>query len=205
MTLKQFLGLKSVVRDGAVIDRDYAGLWSEFRKGSELAFTTLYKEFVHDLYHYGERITSDKELIEDSIHDYFVDLWNHRQRYGEVSSLKFYLLKGFRYRLIKNIQRRRKLPVEYNLDDEYTIEIVLSAEFEWISKQTSEEKKAGIRQSLNALTKREKEAITLKFYDGLTYEQIAELMTLSVKSTYKLVYRAIDALRESLAKSGIEE
>src|SRR5690606_41376944 len=30
-------------------------IWDEFRNGSELAFTALYKMYVADLYHYGER------------------------------------------------------------------------------------------------------------------------------------------------------
>jgi len=205
MILKQFRSIKSVARDDSSTDHEDAGLWKEFKEGSELAFTVIYKKFVYDLYHYGERITPDRELIEDSIHDFFVDLWNHRDAYGDVLNLKFYLIKGFKYRLIRNIQNRRKFPIEYRLAEDYDIEIVLPKESEWISMQASDEKRASIVQSLNALTRREKEAITLKFYDGLTYEQIAELMALSVKSTYKLVYRAIDALRASLRTSGINK
>lgn len=203
MKLRQFLGINSRANDEPIADGNAMALWNEFRNGSELAFTALYKRYLVDLYHYGERLTPDKELIEDSIHDFFVDLWNHREGYGEVSDLKFYVLKGFKNRLLKNIQKRRKLPLEYNIDEDYSVEIVFSKEFEWISGQLSEEKRTRILQSLNALTKREKEAVTLKFYDGLSYEQIAALMSLSVKSTYKLVYRAIDSLRKNLQKSGI--
>jgi RNA polymerase sigma-70 factor (ECF subfamily) len=201
MKLKQYLGINPPVQESQLADKDVA-VWNEFRKGSELAFTALYKQYVYVLYHYGERITPNRQLIEDSIHDFFVDLWNHREGYGEISNLKFYLLKGFKYRLIKNIRKLRALPVEYDIAEDYNLEIVFSKEFEWISKQISEEKKRILLQGLNALTMREKEAITLKFYDGLTYEQIAELMSLSVKSTYKLVYRAIDALRKNLEGFG---
>src|SRR5690606_16106282 len=69
-------------------------IWDEFRNGSELAFTALYKMYVADLYHYGERLTDDKQLIEDSIHDLFVELWRQRSRYKPVQRLKFYLLKS---------------------------------------------------------------------------------------------------------------
>ncbi len=82
-------------------------IWDEFRNGSELAFTALYKKYVADLYHYGERLTDDKQLIEDSIHDLFVELWRQRASYKPVLRLKFYLLKSFRNRLMKNLYKER--------------------------------------------------------------------------------------------------
>lgn len=175
-------------------------IWREFKNGSELAFTAIYKKHIYDLYHYGERLTSNKQLIEDSIHDFFVDLWKQREGYGDVTNLKFYLLKGFKYRLFKNLQKLKKLPLAFSIDEEYDIEIVFSKEFEWISNQVSEEKKQWILKNINELTKREKEAITLRFYDGFSYEEIASAMSLTKKSTYKLIYRAIEVLKRSMSK-----
>src|SRR5690554_2328462 len=71
-------------------------LWAEFKKGSEKAFTTIYNQYIVSLYHYGEMITSDKELIEDSIHDFFIDLWKNRENLAQVHSIKFYLYKGLK-------------------------------------------------------------------------------------------------------------
>lgn len=66
-------------------DLDTTLLWREFKEGSELAFTAIYKKHVNSLYHYGERLTRHKELIEDSIHDFFVELWKQRENYGKLS------------------------------------------------------------------------------------------------------------------------
>lgn len=52
------------------------------------------------------------------------------------------------------------------------------------------------------LAPRQKEALTLRFYDELSYEQIASLMMLPVKSVYMLIYRAIDFLKKNLDKNG---
>lgn len=174
-------------------------IWYEFRRGNELAFTALYKKYVTSLYHYGERITPDKELIEDSIHDFFVELWNRRHRYGEVNDLTFYLLRGFKYRLLKNIKQARRLQTTVHVADDYHFEIVFSREFELIHAQSSEENKRQVLNSINQLSKREKEAITLRFYDGLSYEEIAAMMSLSIKSTYKLMYRAMNGLKKNVS------
>lgn len=191
-----------IIRSKAAVNGswDPDTVWNEFREGSELAFTAIYKRFIYDLYHYGERLTDDKELIEDSIHDFFVELWKQRKSYGEVSNLKFYLLKGFKYKLLKNIKKGKKLPLQFKIDEEYDFKIVFSKEAELIAGQISEAQKANVLKSINALSRREKEAITLRFYDGLSYEEIAEAMSLSIKSAYKLMYRALETLKCHISK-----
>lgn len=174
-------------------------LWNDFRKGSELAFTAIYQRYVYDLYHFGELLTGHKEMIEDSIHDFFVELWKQRKSYKEITNLKAYLMRGFKYRLLKNLKKARRLSVEHNVSEDYDFEFVLSSEHEWIQNQLTEEQRVTLLKSINTLTPREKEAITLRFYDGLSYEEIAAIMDLSIKSTYKLLYRGIDALRKKIA------
>ena len=187
-------------RSSEVRTSDINYVWGEFRTGSELAFTAIYKKYMKDLYHYGERFTDNKELIEDSIHDFFVELWKQRGSYGDVSNLKFYLLKGFKYRLLKNIKNSRRLPLQFNIDDDYDFKMVFSNEAEMILKQAAESQKTNLLKSINSLSKREKQAITLRFYDGLSYEEIANIMALSVKSAYKLMYRALDSLKDHLPR-----
>src|SRR5690606_23914620 len=106
-------------------DWDAHSAWKEFRNGSELAFTAIYKRYATDLYHYGERLTSNKEIIEDSLHDLFVELWRQRARYKPVRHLKFYLLKSFRHRLLKNLRRNKRI------GDTHEAVVSLSVEIDW--------------------------------------------------------------------------
>lgn len=180
-------------------DRDDHAVWDEFRKGSELAFTAIYKRYATDLYHYGERLTGNKQLIEDSLHDLFVELWRQRNHYEPVKHLKFYLLKSFRHRLLKNIRRNRRfagLPVDEN---PHNIDVCFSVDIEWPDALDTEERRRLILKTINGLSGREKQAVFLRFYDELTYEEIASLMEISTRSTYKLMYRALDALRKTMA------
>ncbi len=52
-----------------------------------------------------------------------------------------------------------------------------------------------LTKSFESLTKRQKEALFLRYYENFTYEQIAEAMQLELKSVYNLVSKAIDTLR----------
>ena len=48
---------------------------------------------------------------------------------------------------------------------------------------------------LGSLSTQQREMIYLKFYEDFSYEQIADIMGITVKSSYKLLYKALDKLR----------
>ena len=56
-----------------------------------------------------------------------------------------------------------------------------------------------IRMELNLLPKRQKEAIYLRYYEGMSYTEISEVMNLEQSSSYKIIYKAIDALYQKLS------
>lgn len=51
-----------------------------------------------------------------------------------------------------------------------------------------------------SLTARQREAVFLKFHENLSYEEIAEVMDISVKATYKLMAIALSELRDNLSQ-----
>lgn len=179
-------------------DEEYL-LWGAFKNGSEVAFTHIYNQYIFSMFNYGEWITTDKELIEDSIHDLFVDLWRNRKSIGHAHSIRFYLYKALKRKIIKNLTLKKRLPLDDSCDA-HDIQMTFSHEFELITQEVSEEQKMLLAKALNSLTKRQKKAVILRFYDGLSYVEIAELLSISVKSTYTLLYRAIDVLRGSYEK-----
>ena len=174
--------------------------WRDFRAGNQSAFAYLYNGYVEALYHYGNRLTPDRELIEDCIQDLFIELWQHRTTLGDTDSVKFYLFKALKRKVVKKIVGLRRQSSEQPLTDDYDFEIVLSPEFELITRQVSHDQKERLVVALNSLTPRQKEAITLKFYDGLSYQEVATLLAMGTRATYNLVYRALDVLREHLDK-----
>jgi RNA polymerase sigma factor (sigma-70 family) len=178
-------------------EKDEQFLWSKFKQGNEEAFSALYKRYIVDLFNYGEIITSDHELIEDSIHDLFVDLWNKRDAIAQASSVRFYLYKGLKRKIVKNLKKKRKIPLKDSFKD-HDFEIVLSHDFGLIAREISDLQKQSLLKAMNQLTPRQKEAIVLRFYDGLDFIEIAELLEISKKSTYTLIYRALSVIRGNM-------
>ena len=178
------------------INAALAGIWDNFRNGQENAFVLIYNQFIDTLYNYGERLTDDRELIKDSVQDLFVDLWKNKEKPPQVTSVKYYLFKAYKRKVIKNLIRKRKLPIDKNILEDYNFEIVFSHESELIARQISEHEQKRLLRSLNKLPRRQKEAITLKFLDGFSYQEVASIMSMNVKSTYNLIYRALAMLKD---------
>jgi RNA polymerase sigma factor (sigma-70 family) len=69
-----------------------------------------------------------------------------------------------------------------------------------VAQESDQARKAGLRRALEGLTKRQRESIYLKFFQGLNNEAIASVMNLSEASAATLVSQAIAALRNALPK-----
>ncbi len=174
-------------------------LWDSFRNGDAKAFGSIYHVYVQALYHYGCRLTSDKNLVEDAIQDMFIELWNRRSGLGDTDSIKFYLLKCLRRRLVKMIS----FVDAVELTSDYHFEFTDSAEAELVAAQSKEYRMRELYDCLSSLTKREREAIYLKYYQSLSIEEISAMMSLSLKGTYNLLSKSIVALRKRISQTGI--
>ena len=68
-----------------------------------------------------------------------------------------------------------------------------------IEHLVNEETRIYLSKSIEKLTSRQKEAVLHFYYEGMSYQEIADIMNIrKVKSVRKLIYRAIDSLRKDL-------
>jgi RNA polymerase sigma-70 factor (ECF subfamily) len=175
-----------------------AGTWQRFLQGNREAFTTLYARFAPLLYNYGCKQCADPRLVEDCIQDLFEYLLQHRTRLAAVNNVKAYLFKAFRRTLLHKISNMRK-NVPATLTDAAGFTIVISPENALISRQSEQRRQEQVKHALNALPPRMREALFLRFYEALSFEDIAAVMDIDQKSVYKMIYKALDKLRQKLA------
>ncbi len=62
----------------------------------------LYKSHIEILYRYGHKLTTDTQLVEDSIQDMFIELWNSRKRLSDTDSIKYYLFRILRRKITQH-------------------------------------------------------------------------------------------------------
>jgi RNA polymerase sigma factor (sigma-70 family) len=173
-----------------------AELWQAFRSGDEDAFDYIFEKYVRVLYNYGHKFTRAAEVIEDCVQDLFIELWEKRTVVGPTDSIKYYLFKSLRLKIIRRLGREQKYTGADHAAETHEFTISFSYEFHLITDQADQEQRQELVAALNALSNRQKEAIQLKYYDNLSYPEIASVMAISVDSVYKLISAALATLRK---------
>jgi RNA polymerase sigma factor (sigma-70 family) len=115
---------------------------------------------------------------------------------GATDSAKYYLYKSLRRKIFRQISDANKYLPEALMED-YNFEMELSVETNLVSSQLMFEQKLFLEKALQNLTKRQSEAIYLRFYENLSYEEVASIMSLELRSVYNLIAKSIDALKHT--------
>ncbi|GAE21605.1 RNA polymerase sigma factor [Bacteroides pyogenes] len=170
--------------------------WESFQKGDDRAFAWLYSKYIQHLYQYGRRFTSDTEMIKDCLQDVFVNVYKQRKKTRLTpppSNIRIYLMSALRNSIFNSFNKR-------NLYDTYianiSYEFDLSIEDKLIETENEVLQKHTIAHLLNALSPRQREIIYYRFFEGLEYNEICELMNLEYQSAYNLLQRALAKLRD---------
>lgn len=178
-------------------------LWNKFRKGDRHAFALIYKIHIAELLSYGYRVTSNQQLIKDSIHDLFLHIWLHRGNLSETTSIKYYLFRSLRNRILQNLDTAPEVASQPN---DFTLDGILSEiswEEELIQEETQTSQMQRLRKAIERLPKRQQEAIQLRYFHSFGLDEISTMMEMNNQSVRNLLHRAITHLRGLLELAGL--
>lgn len=176
-------------------------LWSRFKAGDDMVLSLIYQSNSRKLYHYGLKFTSDVLLVEDSIQDLFTELIKNRKNLGDTDNISFYLLKSIKRKLLRKLISERRISMG-TPEENYAFDVTYSVELDMISEEISQQKKALLAQVLQELTPRQKEAIYLRFSKELNYNEVSEMMNISVEASRNLISGAVKKMKEAIGMKG---
>lgn len=179
---------------------EHVQLWNAFRKSDREAFAQLYELFAADLYRYGYNLIRNKPLVEDCLHELFLHIHENRQRLGATDNIKFYLYRALRRRLLDTVGRMNKLDSDEYLFNDAQFQIQ-PYESLLIEEQLLDQQKQVLIAELTKLPKRQKEILYLVYMQGLSYQQAAEVMAITLKTVYNTVNVALTSLRVCVRES----
>lgn len=169
-------------------------LWRKLINGEEDALAFIYDTWFPSLYKYGMKILTDSTIIKDCIHDLFTTLWQSRKNLSDTDNIKYYLFASLKRR----IARHTRTGVLQRLMSHVTPDHSATPSHEQllIDEQSNLERSNKLAKVIKKLPKRQKEILYLRYYEGLTTEETAAIMSLSVNSTYVLLSKALNYLRK---------
>jgi RNA polymerase sigma factor (sigma-70 family) len=169
--------------------------WIAFQNGDQDSLEKIYRVYYTPLYNYGFKWLRNVQLVEDSIQDLFIKLIRNKEKLAVPDSVRHYLFYSFRTVVLDKLKSQKQ---HVNLEETHfsAFELQLNPETELMGRQEDHSLQKKLQQSLEKLTPRQREAVFLRYFEGFSYLEVAAILDLSPKATYKLMARAIEALRQ---------
>lgn len=172
---------------------DDGDIWVRFRGGDKGAFRELYDQYYTRMFVWGCKwLKGEEAFVRDTLHDFFIYLWERRARLSQPANLSAYLLTSFKRRLLDS---REKEPSSADITGLADIQEnglaeaeLFTARFELVSR------------ALAALSPAQREVIELRYLQGMSPEQIAGYKQSSLRTVYNLMHRGIAELRRQVGK-----
>lgn len=161
-------------------------------QGKPEAFQILMERHINMHLSFAERMMGNREEAEDIVQDAFTKLWLHAEKF-DPSRSKF---TTWFYRVVMNRcldKKRKKTPLA--LPENYDPVDNRENPAENLAK---EQKKAHVRQALNEIPGRQRAAISLCYFEGLSNQEAADIMGLNIKALESLLGRGRKNLKTLL-------
>lgn len=168
-------------------------LLASFQAGNMSAFSQLYDLHINILLNYGMKLTLDKELLKDCIHDIFVKLYIKKDELGTIDNLRSYLFISLKNKLCDELRKRMYMddtPVE-----DVNLVSMTDIEDDYLEKEQRKNEFMLVERLLNQLSPRQREALTLYYIEEKKYEDICEIMNMNYQSVRNLMHRGLTKLR----------
>ncbi len=166
-------------------------IWRRISRGDAKSFKTLYDTYIDDLLLFGQKLSNNNVIIEDTLQKLFLHIWDNRRSLKPPERTKAYLMKSLRNNLLREI---RKEKVFSNIDIEEHLRdlegVTVSADNTFLTSQ--------IKSAINCLSERQREVIHLRYYQGIKNRDIADILGVNIQSVSNLLYRAISNIKASL-------
>ena len=173
-----------------------AALMAAFAQGDEEAFVTLYRRYRDRMVNFARRLLGDQARAEEAAQDVFLKLYKARDRYRPSSRFSTFI-----YRIATNHCLNIRARHEHKLTDRSAVaeEVATSS-----AQQTQDVERRELRQALRAalakLPAKQRAALLLCHYEGMSYAEAAQVIAVSESAVKSLIHRARDRMSKELAE-----
>jgi RNA polymerase sigma-70 factor, ECF subfamily len=206
LVVTSILDLNSDRTPDSGADREDAVLAVGLREGSEEAYELLLSRFQQPVYALALRLLNDQSDACDVVQEVFLKVFRNIASFRGQSSLKTWI-----YRITVNEahnarrwffrHRRREVELDDEPEDARSLKEVLPdssrSPFDVVFDR---ERRSLIEEALTRINPIFREAVILRDLSDLSYEEIAEVLSVSLGTVKSRILRGREALREQLVE-----
>ncbi len=164
------------------------------QNGDQEAFGAIYDHFADKIYRFIYFRVSNKEVAEDILSDTFVKAWQKINQINSAAALSAWIYQIAKNNIIDYYRLKKDL---VSLDE---VEEILEVEISPIDTMEVNLQQKKILKVLDQLSEDQRQVIAYRFFEDLSIEEIAYVMSKTQGAVRVLQHRAIARLKEILGK-----
>jgi RNA polymerase sigma factor (sigma-70 family) len=163
-----------------------------------IEFTLIYNQHKKKLYNYALKMLNDKMLCEDIIQNVFVKFFENLGRMRNNDRVEVWLFTTARNEIYSFYRTKKTHVDQFKVADSDEIEINDSVKLD--EELELKEMNELIMTELDKMTYDQSEVFLLKEYGGLSYKEIAEVMSIDVELVKSRLFKVREKLINKLSK-----
>lgn len=182
---------------------DWPGLVARVRAGDQAALGVIFRAFVLPLSAFAYRSVGSRDVAAELVQDVFYRIWRRHASWEVQGTLRAYLYRATRNRVLDYLKHER-------IERRWAERAIREQAAERVRNPESpdhaidaQEMTAALGRALEELPERRRLVFVLRWREGLSHQEIAARLGVSVKTVENQLTRAIRSLRERLGKWGL--
>lgn len=175
------------------------------KKGDKKAFRVLIDKTHRDVYRLAFRFTSNNDDSQDIAQEVFLDVWRNIDKFREEADIKTWLYRITVNKSLNLIKRNKNKYSSVSISDSgdfetNTLQIPALSSYSADKPLDNKELRFLLDRALEKIPENQRTAFLLFNSEGLSYNQIAEVMETTLGAVESLIFRAKANLRKILAE-----
>lgn len=167
------------------MEEDPQILWRRIGAGDRQAFTALYERHEQDVLRFCQAVLRDADEAREAANSTWAAVWRSRAAAGRDVPLRPWLFRIAHNEAIDVLRARRS---------HEPLDAAMAGHDDPVADAELHERLATLRDDLLALTEHQRTALVLRELSGLSHEEIASVLDVSVAAAKQTIYEARQAL-----------
>lgn len=141
----------------------------------------------------AEKLLRSEADAEDTVQETVIDLWQRRNELEHVRDLRAYAMQSLKNRCISFLRKSRDIATD-------RIELLDAVDDDAIREEVAltEERAARLDTMMAQLPERQREAVTMRYIEGVSHEEMQRRLGMSSTNVYATLSRAMSALKSMI-------
>ena len=141
----------------------------------------------------AEKLLRSEADAEDTVQETVIDLWQRRNELQHVRDLRAYAMQSLKNRCISFLRKSRDIATD-------KIELLDAVDDEAIREEVAltEERSARLDGMMAQLPERQREAVTMKYIEGVSHEEMQRRLGMTSTNVYATLSRAMNTLKSMI-------